>query len=311
MEEDTLDGEIDALPTPDSNQDISAPTGKGRAPRGRPKATASKPAKVKAASRRLSGRLAVVKKEVPIKKKTAAKRVVLKEQKNKQNRQPRAVGIDEDQAQVESNGDGSTVSIDELVTKEQTPKRGRPVRKQLELAIVQEKNPVENDGEFEYTPTVVRQTKKPLQVKQATAGKRNPSADALYSSKVIPETQAVPMDLDSSNFPDGNVDSREVVPESIPRKLSGRGANLRTRQPLLSQMRADSASDAEQAHDNSTTRKRLAEMTKKFENLDTRYKTLKEVGIKEAQINFERLKEQSEGKTKGKHGYSSFARKPN
>ena len=312
MEEDAHDGDMDALPTPDSNQDISAPVGRGPATRGRPKAAATMPAKVKANPRRLSGRLAVVKKEVPKKKRTAVKRVALKEQKNRGNRQPNEVGIDEDRARGELDGHDSTASVDELVTKEQTPKRGRPAKKQVEASVVQESKIVENDGEFEYTPTVVRQTnphKKPSQGKQAAAGKRNPSADPLYVSRVIPETQAAPMDLDSSNFPDEGADPQHVVPDSVPQKSGGKGTNSRMRQPPLSTNHARSASDVEASHDDSATRRRLAEMTKKFENLDMRYKTLKEVGIKEAQVNFERLKEQSEGKTRGRPGCSFFRSK--
>lgn len=40
-------------------------------------------------------------------------------------------------------------------------------------------------------------------------------------------------------------------------------------------------------------------MTKKFENLDFRYRNMREVGIKEAERNFEKLSKQSEEKTRG------------
>lgn len=306
MEEDMHNGEMDALPTPDSNQEVSAPVRKGRVTRGRPKATATTTtttsAKVKPASRRLSGRVAVVKKEAPNKNNTTTTRAALKEQKNRKNQQLKGAGIDGDREQLESDGHDTTVSFDELVTKEQVPKRGRPTKKQHDPEVVQETKAVENDGEFEYTPTAVRQTnphKKPLQGKQATAGKRNPSPDPPYA-KVIPETQAMPMDLDSSNFPDGDADPQDTVPESVFQKSSGKGANLRQRQPFLSTKRAGSASDREKSQNDTAARRGLEEMTKRFEDLDMRYKTLKEVGIKEAQVNFERLKEQSEVKTKGR-----------
>lgn len=303
-EEDAHDSEMDALPTPDSNQEISPPLGNGRATRGRPRTTATKPAKVKPASRRLSGRLAVVKKEAPTKKKTVAKRVALKEQTNRDNRQLEEVVNDEDQAPVESDGHDTAASIDELVTKEQVPKRGRPTRKQPEPDAVKETKAVENDGEFEYTPTVVRQTKphkKPLQAKQAAAGKRNPSADPPYASKVIPETQAMPMDLDSSTHPEGDLDSQEVVPETVFGKSNGKGGNSRQRQPFLSTIRAGNVPDRERSHDDSAARRRLEEMTKMFDDLDMRYNQLRDVGVREAQVNFDRLKEQSEVKTKGRH----------
>lgn len=311
MEEDEHNGEhngeLDALPTPDTDQETSPPVKKGRATRGRPRATTAKGAKVKPASRRLSGRLAVVKKEAAPPKKITAKRVALKERRNKEHPQPEEASIEDDQPPHGTDGHESTASVDELGAKEQASKRRPPVKKQAEPDVVRETKAVENDEGFEYTPTTVRQThlhKKPSQAKQALAGNRNPSADPQYASKVIPETQATPMDLDSSNFPDGDADPREVVPDSIFRKPSDKRANSRQPQSFLSTRRAGSASEIEGADEDSSTIRRLEEMTKKFEDLDTRYKTLKEVGIKEAQVNFERLKEQSEAKTKGKLHHS-------
>jgi regulator of replication initiation timing len=47
-------------------------------------------------------------------------------------------------------------------------------------------------------------------------------------------------------------------------------------------------------------------MTKKFESLNVKYQDLREIGLKEAERNFERLKKQSEEKTAGKF-YSIFS----
>ena len=290
MDENAHDGQMDTLPTPDSNREVSAPARKARATRGRPKATAIMSANVKPASRRLSGRLAIVKKEVATKKKGTTARAAVRKQTNRKNQLRKEAGADEDREQVESDGHETTVSFDELVTKEQAPKRGRPTKKQREPEVIQEAKVVENDGEFEYTPTVVRQAK------QATAGKRNPSADRLFASKVIPETQPMPMDLDSSNFPDGDADPQEIIQNS-----SGNGANSRQRQLFLPTKRSVGASDKEKAQGDTSTRRELEEMNKKFEDLDMRYKTLKEVGVKEARVTFERLKEQIDIKNKSKY----------
>lgn len=46
-------------------------------------------------------------------------------------------------------------------------------------------------------------------------------------------------------------------------------------------------------------RRKLGDMTKKLENLELRYHNLREVGILEAEKNFERLRTQSEAKAKG------------
>jgi hypothetical protein len=46
-------------------------------------------------------------------------------------------------------------------------------------------------------------------------------------------------------------------------------------------------------------RRRLGEMTQKYENLEHRYRDLKEVAVREAERNFDKLKKQSEDKSKG------------
>lgn len=46
-------------------------------------------------------------------------------------------------------------------------------------------------------------------------------------------------------------------------------------------------------------RRRLGDITKKFESLELRYNNLKDVGIEEAKANFEKLKASSEAKSKG------------
>lgn len=302
MVEDVHDREMEALPTPDSNKEVSAPVRKARATRGRPKATATTSAKAKPASRRLSGKVAVVKQEAPTKNKSTTARAALKEQKTRKTQRRNEAVVDEGREQVESDGYETTASFDELVTKEQVSKRGRPGKKQQEPEALQEAKAVENDGEFEYTPTVVRQSnalkkssrdplKKPSQTAQATAGKRNPSADPPYPSKVIPipETQTTPMDLDPSNVPEGVAHLQNS---------NGKGANSRQRQSLLLTKRTGGTSDTEKPPDD--TRKQLEEMTRKFETLDTKYKRLKEVGIQEAQANFSSLKERAAAQNKGK-----------
>lgn len=294
MGEDAHDVEMDALPTPDSNKDASAPVTKARATRGRPKATAATSVKARPASRRLSGRSAVVKKEAPTKNKSTTAGAALKERKTRQNQPRKEVNVDENQEQRESDGNETTASFDELVTtKEPVPKRGRPAKKQQE-PVIQETRAVENDGEFEYTPTAVRQ-KNPLKkpVKQATAGMRDPSTDPPYASKVIPETQATPIDLDSSN-----PDLREIVPDSVLQNSSTKGAGPRYHKTFLSTKRTDGTSvDKEKTQEDTVTRREY-EAAKKYEDLELRYKALKEVGIKEAQVNFDRLKEQIELKNK-------------
>jgi uncharacterized protein (DUF342 family) len=62
--------------------------------------------------------------------------------------------------------------------------------------------------------------------------------------------------------------------------------------------------DLEDAHididtDETTLRRRLGELTKRYESLENRHKDLREVGVKEAERNYDRLKKQSEENTSG------------
>ena len=83
-------------------------------------------------------------------------------------------------------------------------------------------------------------------------------------------------------------------------KLGSRYANAgrspsKTRQTSVPRRRAGSASDTER--NDPGIRRKLGEMTKKVENLDLKYRSIREIAVKEAAHNFERLKTQSEEST--------------
>ena len=69
----------------------------------------------------------------------------------------------------------------------------------------------------------------------------------------------------------------------------------RTRPDAMSRRRAGSASDTERSDPN--LRRKLGDITRKFENVDLRYRSLKEVGIVEANANMEKLRRQCEATT--------------
>ena len=56
-------------------------------------------------------------------------------------------------------------------------------------------------------------------------------------------------------------------------------------------------------NDGSALRRRLGEMNQKYESLELKYRDLKEVAGREAERNFDKLKQQSEEKSKGKFPY--------
>lgn len=287
--------DVDMMPTPDSNQENAGPTKK--AP-GRPKAAATNGRKTKPASRRLSGGS---KPKAAAKKKAPAKRAPLKEQTNEE--QPEEIEEvddfrDEIDVFVTKSEAPAPEEADELVEpKKQPAKRGRAASKAKQPF---KKNPMEQvkimekDGEFEYTPTAAKQSKPAS--KKTAAGKRQTSAEPKPFEKVIPETQPLPMETESSGLQEAE---EEEIPQSVYRQSNHARANSKQPQPQVARRRAGSASDTERAGNDPALRRKLGEMTKKFENLDLKYRNLREVGIKEAEANFEKLKTQSEERTKG------------
>ena len=294
MEDDTLNA--DAFPTPDSNQENAPGKKKG----GRGKATAKRFTKAKASSRRASGDSITAPKPAP-KRKTAGKRAPLKEQTNVQQAEDT-----EEVDEFESHEKDDELA-DELVEPKQPAKKKVPekkVGKQAKKNLGQQVNTTEKDGEFEYTPTAVRQAKglkkaASADIQKANARKCQPSAEPRQHEKVIPETQ-VPMEVDPPETLEDEADE-DVIPQSVFRTTNNARANTRQRQPMVARRRAGSASDTERGGNDPSIRRKLGEMTKKFESLDLKYRNLREVGIKEAEANFAKLKAQSEAKAKGKH----------
>lgn len=300
MEEEDRDSNMGPLPTPDSNQENPQPTKKDRKPPKKTKAAIAKNTRAQT-SRRLSGVPIVAKNKGAPRKKATGRRTALQEQKNNQHQSDDEIMVDAD----EKGPDGlereeDAASMDELVPKEQPRKRGRPAQKaknKLEGEPLQQVNATENDGEFEYTPTVVRvQPKKAGTAKQA--GRPNPSTEPQHPQKIVQETQERQIDLDHSAFPEEG-DAEDDMPQSVFRQSSNRGSNLRQPQPFVAKRRAGSASDTDRANGDAATRRRLGEITKKLENVDMKYKNLREVGVKEAEANFEKVKAQSETRANG------------
>lgn len=301
MEDDTLN--MDAFPTPDSNQENVGSAKK----RGRPaKTTAKKFTKAKATGRRTSSDGIAPKKKAP-KKKAPPKRAPLKEQTNVQH--------EEDTEEVDefAAGDNDDMAIDELVEAKQPAKRKAPAKKAgkqskkkpvtqksvVEQEPAQQPKAMEKDGEFEYTPTATRQTKRPGRpaAQKPKANTREASVEPRRQEKVIPETQ-VAMDVDQSEAL-GDEEDEDAVPQSVFRRTNNTRDNTHQRQPTVARRRAGSASDNERGGNDPAIRRKLGELTKKFEKLDMKYRTLREEGITEANANFEKLKTQSQANAKG------------
>ena len=291
--------DVEMMPTPDSNQENTEPTKK--AP-GRPKAAPTKARKTKAASRRLSGG---PKPKPATKKKEPAKRAALKEQTNEE----KVSDIEEvddfvddiqgpaARQEVEAQQEASDVQVEAKKKPGRKPKAATKRKQTAGEDIPDSVKLVEKDGEFEYTPTAARQNKLASKLSVATknvSAKSQPEDLMDEDEKTIPEIQPALLDTDEFDLPQKD---EEPIPQSVYRQVRNAQFGSKQPQPSAVRRRAGSASDTEQGGDPATRRK-LGEMTKKFENMDMKYRNLREVGIKEAEANFEKLKKQSEERTK-------------
>jgi hypothetical protein len=297
VEDDTLNMEADAFPTPDSNQENAGPAKKKG---GRAKATAKRFTKAKPVSRRVSGESIAPKKVGP--QKTAKKRGPLKEQMNmRQAEETEEVDEFEGQEQEDTN-------MDELVEPKHMAKRKVPVKKAgrpSKAGPVRQVSAMERDGEFEYTPTIVRHTKtknKPSvpDAQKANASKPQASIERRQHEKVIPETQ-VPMDTEHSGFPNEDEDNDDAVPQSVYRRTNNARNNTHQRQPSAARRRAGSASDTDRGGGDPATRRKLGEMTKKFETMEMKYMNLRENGLKDAEAKMVALMAKSQSRAKGRY----------
>ena len=293
--------DVQMMPTPDSNQENTEPTKK--AP-GRPKVTTTKTRKTKAPSRRLSGG---PKPKPATKKKESAKRAALKEQTNGEHVSDiEEVDdfVDDLQGSVahqeaKSLQEASDVQVENKKKPGRKPKAITKQKPAVGKDLADPVKIVENDGEFEYTPTAARQNKLASKASVATKTvftKSQPEDLMDEDEKTIPQTQPAPVDTDDFDLP--QEDEEEPIPQSVYRQVRNARSSSKQPQPNAVLRRAGSASDTERGGNDPATRRRLGEMTKKFENLDMKYRNLREVGVKEAEANFEKLKKQSEERAK-------------
>ncbi|TIA36979.1 hypothetical protein D6C78_05067 [Aureobasidium pullulans] len=149
--------------------------------------------------------------------------------------------------------------------------------------------------------------------------KRAPSPE---SAPVIPETQPEPEEIEQSIVEEEEPPAdlmdidREPSPPLPPPKSHSRQpsasiqrqaapgaaysrARSTSRQPGT-YSRGRSASDTERRMAESEASRRLADMTKKYEEMRMKYNSLTELGPKAAEANFERLKKATDQKAKGK-----------
>jgi len=275
----------DTMSTADSENKLAA-----KKVRGRPKALAdtAKPAKVtkaKAPVRRVSGRVSA-KMKAPAKR---AKRTALADKTNQQ-----AASDTEEVDDFEQNEDlqmADAISGDELddATVNTKENKSKPTKKRAAAGRGKAEKEVpttqSNEVEILEVPHIkTRATKKKVEAKKAPIPEPSPE-------KVILESQIPQMEVDQYS-------DEEVEPQKVQISRASRAprdyTEARARQ-VSTQRRGGSASDTERS--DPAIRRKLGEITKKYENLNVKYQDLREIGLKEAERNFERLKKNSEEKS--------------
>jgi hypothetical protein len=147
---------------------------------------------------------------------------------------------------------------------------------------------VKTDGEFEYTPKSTRQFKSPEkrdeQAEQPTKQRRRTESESEPDNDMTEEEKAVPDVVEETFIQDEPVESRSISMSPTKRRQS----TQRTLQsPPL------------KPNGEPELRRRLGELTKKYDTLESRYRTLKEIGVVEANANMEKLRKQCEAMTTG------------
>ncbi len=274
--------------------------------RGRSKVAAKKVIATKQPSRTAPQESTVVAKKVDGRKYAASKRQALKEKRNDnpsdiEHIESPEVGISNEVAQK------SMVSGDELnvsVVAVKQPRRGRkPQKRKDENALLEVVN---KDEPSEITSAVVKESKTKMKTKassvvsKSAARKHNAFPEEEHPEEVIPETQQVPMDIDQSPASEEANEMSKTTAQVVTKRNTRKPAGSIHDHPQMASKRTGSASDVEKGGSDPATRRRLGEVTKKMESLDMKYQNLRDVGIKEAEANFEKLKKHSEERSKGK-----------
>lgn len=264
-EDDFGRSDVEMMPTPDS-QPENKPLAKRRAgkTKGAVAAVAAKVSKTKAVSRRISNGNAGTKTKA---------RKVLAERTNAPNDGNETEEVDDFEEEMES-----------------AP--AKPARRVKTSKVSKD----------EEAPVKVRKAA-PLKASTTTQKKAGRSKQAVQE-RVIPDTQPDPMDLEPTEVEDITIDEPEPRRQRparqplAPQLTSRARSTSRQPDPYARHRRAGSASDTERAGEPALRRK-LGEITRKFENLELKYKNLKELGSNESQSNFDKLKKSSDQKARG------------
>ncbi|KAL4869394.1 hypothetical protein BDV12DRAFT_84451 [Aspergillus spectabilis] len=197
---------------------------------------------------------------------------------------------EQDAAAPETDGDDALVvpSNAAQTAKPTKATRGAAARGKRKAAAQKQ---LQNDGEFEYTPTTTRHQnpiEKPEENPEPTGRRRRKSVTAANDG--IPETQNIAQEVVEETF----------IQEKAPAPVSASPAKRRQSSLRVSESspsKRKSGAEHEKSGSEPELRRRLGDLTKKYDTLENRYRNLKDIGIVEANANMEKLKKQCESMT--------------
>ncbi|PLB50606.1 hypothetical protein P170DRAFT_508763 [Aspergillus steynii IBT 23096] len=164
-------------------------------------------------------------------------------------------------------------------------------------------NQLKTDGEFEYTPSAARQTKSPGKAKEPSEQPEQSEQPKRQQRKTRMQTEA---DNEAPETENEAPDVPEVVEETmlqeepvLPRAASASPTKRRqsTQRNLLSspaKRRSATIGEDDKNGGEPELRRKIGELTRKCDTLESRYRTLKEIGIVEANANMDKLRKQCE-----------------
>jgi hypothetical protein len=179
------------------------------------------------------------------------------------------------------------------------------IGRRLALADLTNVNDVEDDEEQEEEEQEPpkkrgRKTAPAKQPAKKVANPRKPVAPRA-ESPVVPETQQEP--IEGTEFTGMEESVVEEMTAIRPAALAYGRARSSSRQlePILSSRhrRGGSASDTDRGASEPALRRKLGDVTSKFENLDLKYRNLKELASTNSQSNLEKLKSATDQRAKG------------
>ncbi|THC99228.1 hypothetical protein EYZ11_001316 [Aspergillus tanneri] len=156
---------------------------------------------------------------------------------------------------------------------------------------------VQTDGEFEYTPTAVRQIKSPEKLKEQI---EQPEQLKRQQRRAQPEADK------GNEVPEGEKDVPDVVVETMlqdgpEQSRSGSASPAKRRQSSQRNLpssplkrRSGGSGEDKKGGGEPELRRRIGDLTKQNDALENRYRILKEIGIVEANANMEKLRKQCE-----------------